>query len=79
MVPSPFTMNLIRQQEEILARAKEIELQLSVSVYVPPGPAQRCASSWEAARLIASLEHRVAELEKWIKAVNEWSAKDILG
>ena len=61
--PSP--PSLKKQALEDLDRAKEIELQLSVTVCGPMGSeTEPCASSWEVAKLIAGLEQRVAELEK---------------
>lgn len=60
-----------QEREAILDRLKEIEPILSVTVYGPSGSeTEPCASSWEAARLIAGLELRVSELEKWVKALN---------
>jgi hypothetical protein len=69
-----------QELEAILDRAKEIDEALSVTVYGPCGPeTEDCASSWGAAKLIAGLELRVAELEKRVKALNTESKRLRIG
>lgn len=57
-----------QNEQTVLDRAHVLHDAISVAVYGPADP-ENCASSWEAAKLIASLELRVAELEKWVKAL----------
>lgn len=63
------TKELLQDQREqaVIDRAHVLHDAISVAVYGPD--TESCASSWQTAKLIASLESRVIMLEEWVKVL----------